>query len=472
MRNLNLRPQIALIGFTLLVPLAAASAQTATPFANEATAPQTLSVMQRGFTIPETAEPIAVGDTIDGEFTDEAPAFAYTFEGESGQLITATLAAPVVDTYLVLADEDGTILMTNDDGAGSLDARLTYAAEAGVTYTLVATTYGFYNGTGNSSVGEFTLTFEADAIDLIEYSQTVEGSLTTEDLAAYFAFSGQAGDVVVITHTSGAFDSILTLLGPDGFELTYDDDSAGDLDARIGPYVLPQTGLYQIVASSLSGMGTGEFSVSLERAQVSALTLGETATATFERDTEAVYFQFEARFDDVITLTVDADFDTRAALNDPSGFVLVTDEDSGEGLNPEFLDLVLGSDGTYTLIISAVSPGMGGDVSVTLTRSELPTLNDGPITLVFSGSSYQRRATFTPEIDTRYQVTIRTNSTSSQVNIDLTQFGSSIASVSANYVNEASFEFTAFSDNEIQVNVYDYSGIGNSVELSIAEIIE
>ncbi len=93
----------------------------------------------------------------------------------------------------------------------------------------------------------------------ITYGQTVEGFISDTEEEQYWNFSGAAGNVVLIDMEAAEgspLDPLLSLMDADGALLESDDDGGVGLDARIGPYTLPVTGTYTIVASRYNGSGS------------------------------------------------------------------------------------------------------------------------------------------------------------------------------------------------------------------------
>lgn len=75
-----------------------------------------------------------------------------------------------------------------------------------------------------------------------------------------YTFTGQAGQRVVITMSSQELDAYLILLDANGNSVAQDDDSAGNLDARIEA-VLPTNGTYTIYANSYGSEGVGAYTI-------------------------------------------------------------------------------------------------------------------------------------------------------------------------------------------------------------------
>ena len=207
------------------------------------------------FTIPAFAQggdSISVGDTVTGELTDDEPQATFTLEAEADMIVNISLTSDFFDTYLTLEDEDGDVISTNDDASGTNSMIAGASLEEGATYTIIAESYSSHNGSGGES-GEFTLSVSEQNIQRIEYTQTVEGELSTAEPTLDYVFSGQADDVIVISQTSDDFDSYLTLLDSTGYEVAYNDDGGGNSNSLIGPFTLPSTGSYTIRVGSYSG---------------------------------------------------------------------------------------------------------------------------------------------------------------------------------------------------------------------------
>lgn len=105
--------------------------------------------------------------------------------------------------------------------------------------------------------------------------QTVNGALSTSDCrsvvddnayADLYSLNGQAGQRVAIALSSASFDSYLTLLGPNGATIAFNDDDIG-LNARIPRgssfLILPFSGTYLIDASSVNANEVGDYVLSL-----------------------------------------------------------------------------------------------------------------------------------------------------------------------------------------------------------------
>lgn len=83
----------------------------------------------------------------------------------------------------------------------------------------------------------------------IKIGDEVEGEINPEGDKDYFVFDGKAKEVIDIDITArrlgSSLDSYITLFGPDGSRLVYDDDSGYGFDSSISNFELPKTGKYK-----------------------------------------------------------------------------------------------------------------------------------------------------------------------------------------------------------------------------------
>jgi hypothetical protein len=430
------------------------------------------------FTVPvfaQTGDSISVGDTVTGELTDDAPQAMFTLEATADMIVNISLTSDLFDTYLTLQDEDESIISTNDDSSGTNSMITGASLEEGATYTIIAESYSSHNGSGGES-GEFTLSVSEQNILRIEYTQTVEGELSTAEPTIDYLFSGQADDVIVITQTSDDFDSYLTLIDSNGSEIAYNDDGGGNSNSVIGPFTLPTSGSYTIRAGSYSGDGSGSFTLTVDKIDIAPIEFGEDLEINFTERDDVKYFTFEATTGDLVTISADSggEFDTDLMLTDMYNSQVATDADGGSGSDPEIFEQSLSQTGTYTVALTAVNPG-DGKVTLSVERTAPPSLDDGVQTINFTESQYSRALTFTANsgetVRLNFHVTDDDGTTGSP-SITVTQDGSTIASASGSYVTDLNFSFTPTSDGEVVVQVTDYSYASLTYEVSLGQTAE
>ncbi|MFN8378926.1 MAG: PPC domain-containing protein [Anaerolineae bacterium] len=419
-------------------------------------------------TIPTgNATPISAGDTVSGTLTSNAPSSLYSFQGEAGTSVRITLVSEDFDCYLVLSDSNGNVLATDDDSAGNLDSRIDFAVPADGEYLIEATSFAAHNGS-TPVTGSYTLSLNTVEIETIEYGETVQGTLTNDALSQLFTFTAAPGDSVIIRLESDDFDSYLRLNDASGVEVAYNDDGAGNLNSLIGPIALAQGGVYTINASSLSGSSTGNFTLSLSAANVQPITVGEPLNGELTPSDNKAFFTLDGHAGDTISISVTSSIDTNVAVNDPSNYQVAFDEDGGKGNNPEITDLVLTSDGTYTIVVGSAF-NETGEFELLVERAELPSLNDGPVTLSYNSSTTTRVIQYTAEAGEVLRLTIAsTNGQQINPSVDASQNGSQVYYASANYVTELSSVFTVPSSGDITLTISDYSYDNRQVEIRIS----
>jgi hypothetical protein len=206
---------------------------------------------------------IAYGDSLEG-FLPSGGDVRYSFAGNSGDRVTIAMYADF-DTYLELLDANGRLIAENDDYNG-LNSQIDFALPSSSTYTIVA------RGFDPQASGAFTLVLDgavastsgnadiANAIS-ITYGGAAQGRLSRGGDVRY-AFSGSAGDQVVITMNAPSFDTYLELYDANGRLIAENDDYDG-LNSQID-VTLPGNGTYTIVARGFDTSASGSFILSLE----------------------------------------------------------------------------------------------------------------------------------------------------------------------------------------------------------------
>ena len=312
----------------------------------------------------------------------------------------------------------------------------------------------------------------APSVRLIEYTQEVEGSLDPESAAALYSFRGQQGDAVTISMKSWTFDSYLTLIDSGGNEVAWDDDSGGYPDALLGPYILPQTGDYQIRASTYTSETQGTFTLRLEKVELGKLSLGESAEVSLTERHPAAYFVYDGKVGDVLDIVVNSDegLDTRLRVRGVGdSYDLVSDDDSGAGFDPEINHLLIPNDSLYIIAVEPYAPGMTGTVQLSLNASPLVSLDEGTQTISLGSKRTQDLLTFAGRAGEQVRITVRvTNGRPDYMSIHVTQSGQEITSISSSSVNELSFLMTPPADGRVNVQLENSSNVVLEVSLERA----
>lgn len=420
--------------------------------------------------LAQNAEPIGFGDTAEGSLTADTASLEYIFEGELGRYITITMIADNFDAYLRLDDSKGNEVASDDDSAGNLNARIgPFKLPFNDTFTIVATSL---SGTAS---GDFTVSLATAEVSSIEYTQTINGELTAAQPAVTYNFTGQVGDFVRIALNSDDFDSYLRLgsAKDSSVDLVTNDDGGGSLNALIGPFALPETGEYVITATSLNGTSTGNFTLSLSKIEMTALTIGEETSAELT-SSEPIYFTFEGASGQAINIRVDSDdsIDTTLKLLGPDNYELTFDDDSGGRIDPEIRSYVLAQDGIFTALVTPYSDDEIGKFTILVSEVELPSLDDGPQQLRLSDKQTRQVVIFSGESGEKVRLSFALNDQNATFSpsLTITQAGSSITYTSASNVNEVSFVITIPDDGQVNVQIDDYSYTSNVVTATLENL--
>jgi len=222
------------------------------------------------------AEPrIESGELVDGDETLRTGEYmdSYTFEGIPGQRARLDLSSTEFDTYLILKGP-GEFNLENDDIGEDPDHSVidVELPEKG-TYRVIVTSFDV------GETGRYGLTIHVGGAggppDLmkLDVGGKVAGRLEQGDVSLEsgefldeYVFEGSAGQKIVIEMTSTDFDTYLVLVFPSGETVENDDVDEGIGDSRL-ELVLPETGRYQVMATTYEGGLTGSYRISLDTAE-------------------------------------------------------------------------------------------------------------------------------------------------------------------------------------------------------------
>lgn len=231
---------------------------------------------------------LAVGQTGEGVLSDDdtrlygALAQAWRLEGTAGSDVTVDLRSADFDAYLTVLGP-GLETLTDDDGAGGCDSRVTFTFPEMGDYQVVVSTLGDGSGSFTLSASEApgpvsdvscipasTDTEEESgaALDevlilgVLSLEGGVDGALTgSEPLfrgspVQGWTLEGRANQRVAITLTSEEMDSYLYFDGPGFADPLSNDDGGGDLHSLLC-VELPENGTYRVFPGRLSAEGAG-----------------------------------------------------------------------------------------------------------------------------------------------------------------------------------------------------------------------
>lgn len=209
----------------------------------------------------------------------------------------------------------------------------------------------------------------------IQPGDSISSSVSSGSWCDY-TFSGDRGDFVTIkmTRNSSTLDPFLELRGPSGL-ITSDDDGGGGYDSLISSYPLPESGRYIIRARSYNSSGYGGFTLQFQ------MTSGSVCGGPIRPNTWINNQQISARgqscrytFRGAQGRTVSiamakqegSSLDSWLDLVDPSGRVVVSDDDSYGGSDALIKNYRLRTTGQYTIIARSYNNASTGTYSIYL----------------------------------------------------------------------------------------------------------
>lgn len=375
----------------------------------------TLRVTDRG-PAPRAPRPTAIrlGGEADGEIDARDPVEedgdsgpysydAWSFRAREGDRVAIALESDDFDPIVRVGrmGRGGAFeeLAQNDDsGAGGLNSYLVFTAPGDGDYVIRTAPLG---GTGE---GGYTLALAEGPPPLearpIAVGDAVDGELNGSDggnqigqRADAYSFTATAGQRIVATLSSEAFDTYLELfsedLGDTGrYSIASDDDGAGEGTNSRLTYTIPSDGQYSLEARAFTGEGEGAYTLTLkEAAPVPApadlafgtVVQGEIIDADPRDDENRGFdaYRFSGETGNRVQVIMrSGDFDTFLQIGSPEGdfYALASDDDGlGEGTDSR-LNYTLPSSGEFVLRASPLYADADGLYSLELIdRGPQPT---------------------------------------------------------------------------------------------------
>ena len=350
---------------------------------------------------------INVGQTMSGELTSndphgirarKSPYHVWYMQGRRGQRVMIDLRSEDFDAYVVLRDDEGFVLGSDDDGGGGQNARLHTVLPRDGRYRIVATAYT------DSARGGYELTVSgwetptaasAGNTATLDMGETKDGILEPGDEIAgdgpyidRWTVNLRAGQRARITMHSSDFDSYLIFNAPDGAMLASDDDGGEEgNDAEIS-FRAASAGAYTVVATSYNeNARVGAYRLSLaeesgnfpEPGSETPIASGETKEGRLEagdrrgRRGAEDRWSFQGREGQLARIDVLSNnrFDSYLVL-ERNGVPIDSNDDGGDGNNARLMT-ILPATGTYTIVVSKFSEGgSSGRYELVFNLSEPP----------------------------------------------------------------------------------------------------
>ena len=292
----------------------------------------------------------------------------HTFRGQAGQQVMISLTSSDFDTYMVVQDEQGQVIGTDDDSGEGYNALLNIALPRSGTYSVLATSYS------SDSTGAYDLNVQPVQRlgNLLTNGRIEPGETVVADTqfrrGNTYTFQGQAGQQVEVALNSSDFDTYVILQNDRG-EIVAENDDGSDGTNSLLNAVLPSSGTYTVVAASYGNEGVGNYSLAINQVTNNDRSLLDSqtgqitpntgqVTSRYSRQGNAYTFQGRAGQEVSIRMT-SGDFDTYIILQNDRGEILAENDDGGDGSN-SYLIYTLPENGTYRVLASTFNDGVQG----------------------------------------------------------------------------------------------------------------
>lgn len=192
------------------------------------------------------APAIASNETVAGFLESDSEMNYYSLEAEAGVMYALHLTSTEFDPYLNLYNPSNEEIATNDDGGGDLNSFIAFTATEDGVYTVGLDS--FVDG----AEGNYTLS-------IAELSNEITGSVSSDSAVSTTTWDVEEGVTYVVSVSSEAFDTTLSVLDETGAEVVSNDDFEGT--NSFVWFTAQSTGTYSVNVSSFDGAGAGDFRV-------------------------------------------------------------------------------------------------------------------------------------------------------------------------------------------------------------------
>lgn len=327
-----------------------------------------------------TAVRLQVGRSVSGFLPPAGPLgerpILYEYRGRAGEGVRIRIESDDFDTYLTVTDRSGNRMENDDAGDGTTNSELVYLFDTAGALMIQASSFGgFGSGRFNITVSDLPEAVAYEPGKLLNDGDDVVGLLSLRDAeilgrrARHYTVSVTAGREIDILLSSNDFDAYLVAETPSGL-LYEDDDSGGDLDARLN-VMAEEGGIWSVFVTSYSGSDTGVYRLSYrQRAPMELVrrfsgTLRQPGRIVEGRAYQQHTIETEAGREYRVDLRSD-DFDTYLLVLDASGSIVAENDDFGMGTDSR-VEFRAGG-GVYTILAGPFGAEASGRYSIEVRR--------------------------------------------------------------------------------------------------------
>ena len=345
---------------------------------------------------------ISYGETITESISSDGEVDVYTFSGVANEKViirlTENSSSYPLEPSLELYNPTGNPVESTSDGS---QAEINIVLPQTGTYTIFASDV---NGddTGNYALFIQRVMNPGNA-SIINYGETLTGSISTDGEVDTYSFAGNAGDKIIVrlTENSSSYplEPLAEVFDPAGDSLLASIDGA---QAQM-EITLPADGSYMILVSdSYPGDDTGNYALFIQRVidpgNASIINYGETLTGSISTDGDVDTYSFTGNAGDkiIVRLTENSSsypLEPLVELFNPAGDSLIAGIDGAQAQ----MEITLPADGSYMILVSDSYPGDAtGNYSLFIQRMVEP----GNITRIKFGETLTGSISADGEVDT------------------------------------------------------------------------
>ncbi|MCB9452244.1 MAG: hypothetical protein H6672_12450 [Anaerolineaceae bacterium] len=334
-----------------------------------------LLLVTLGLPLAAAQEELSFGHPISGAITADQQAVRYTFTGEEGENLYASLSTPVEDLWIgirLLASSGAVLSESEDFPLGSL--LLPYALPGTGTYTLEITRFE----DSPEQAGDFALF--ADRVEMMPVTpgEPISGEFTAAGQGAFYTFDAGQGDIY--QYAASGNNLSIGLIQPSGFYVT--DYNVDDVLTN-GFLYLIESGRYTLFIQSADSDGSS-YTLRVSQAELQTLTPGDSLSGTMRESAPPLFtFQSEAGGKWALSALVpDAAYAAYMQIfraGDPF-YTVATDSGSGPNGSPRIDPFIAPETDTYYVLLTFddYSPAEATrDYEVMLAESTVETLSPG-----------------------------------------------------------------------------------------------
>jgi len=356
------------------------------------------------------AQTLAVGAPVSGQLSASDPQLdngeffdTYTLAADPGTRFVVEMQSSAIDTYLAAVGSGGYEVSNDDDPTGTrgTNSRIEVTMPESGEVTVAATSYAAEEAGPYTLVARLAGSSAREAADAggstLALGQDVNGSLTAADRGGQDTYLLTVAEraPVRLALSSSAFDPVLRVEGPGGFNVENDDQAGGTTLNSLIDATLPGPGTYRVTVSAYGEGARGDYRLETGSglgdaaafAGAGVLALGSEVTGSLAAGDQIIQsgeftdtYSFEGSRGQRVTFDMaSSQFDTYLSLLFPGGGAEENDDRAGgEGGTDSRLTVTLPEDGTYQLVATSYQAGETGDYVVAMRTADPSDVSANP----------------------------------------------------------------------------------------------